>query len=72
VFLLVALRLGATPAAALGQTTDWSTLLTAAKPAVVWIRCEVAGEPRPEAGQLFLPTGTSSLLWDIEEVLGGR
>jgi hypothetical protein len=46
---------------ALAQTTDWASLIQAAKPAVVWILAETSeGVPPQEAGRSSRPMATSS------------
>ena len=43
--------------AAVGQTTDWSVLIEAAKPAVTWIRAETAKGTSAGTGALISPDG---------------
>ncbi|MBC7170691.1 SUMF1/EgtB/PvdO family nonheme iron enzyme, partial [Candidatus Bipolaricaulota bacterium] len=42
---------------AIAQTTDWSALVMAAKPAVVWIRCDVPDGSSAGTGALISPDG---------------
>jgi len=54
---LVALAVVASGLAALAQTTDWSALIEAAKPAVAWIQAETAEGTKAGTGAIISPDG---------------
>jgi S1-C subfamily serine protease len=55
--VLVALAVAAGGVAALAQTTDWSALIEAAKPAVAWIQAETAEGTKAGTGAIISPDG---------------
>jgi len=55
--VLVALAVAASGVAALAQSTDWSPLIEAAKPAVAWIQAETAEGTKAGTGAIISPDG---------------